>query len=103
MQRGKAAGNLKLANDTITDMQARQRDVVAAKCWLQLNTICAKQSISGGVGLNDAVSSRLTDAAQRDYFTLREQIEVAVKPIGGLQQYIRSQCEKMTLVGYNYQ
>ncbi|MGE1110100.1 lysis system i-spanin subunit Rz, partial [Bacillus wiedmannii] len=28
---------------------------------------------------------RLTDAAQRDYFTLRQRIEVAGKQIAGLQ------------------
>ena len=43
-------------------------------------------------GMNDAASARLTDAAQRDYFTLREQIEVAGKQIAGLQQHITEQC-----------
>ncbi|MDT0176876.1 lysis protein [Enterobacter sp. BRE11] len=118
-QRDTATGSLKLANDTITDMQTRQRDVAAldekytkeladakatidqlhddvatGKRRLQLNATCAKQSASGTSSLDDATSARLTDAAQRDYFTLRERIEVAGKQIAGLQQYVREQCQK---------
>ncbi len=118
-QRDTAAGSLKLANDTITDMQTRQRDVAAldekytkeladakatidqlhddvatGKRRLQLNATCAKQSTTGTASLDDAASARLTDAAQRDYFTLRERIEVAGKQIAGLQQYIKEQCLK---------
>ncbi|WP_286863245.1 MULTISPECIES: lysis protein [Pantoea] len=116
-QRDTATSNLKLAKDTITDMQTRQRDVAAldekytkeladakatidqlhddvatGKRRLQLNATCAKQSTSGTASMDDATSARLTDAAQRDYFTLRERIEVAVKQIAGLQQYINEQC-----------
>lgn len=116
-QRDTATGNLKLANDTITDMQTRQRDVAAldekytkeladakatidqlqrdvatGKRRLQLNATCTKQSASGTTSMDDAVSPRLTDAAQRDYFILRERIEIAGKQIAGLQQYIREQC-----------
>ncbi|WP_426608333.1 lysis protein [Pantoea anthophila] len=118
-QRDTATGNLKLANDTITDMQTRQRDVAAldekytkeladakatigqlhddvatGKRRLQLNATCQKQSTTGTSSLDDAASARLTDAAQRDYFTLRERIEVAGKQIAGLQQFIREQCLK---------
>lgn len=118
-QRDTASSNLKLANDTITDMQTRQRDVAAldekytkeladakatidqlhddvatGKRRLQLNATCAKQSATGTSSMDDAASARLTDAAQRDYFTLRERIEVAGKQIAGLQQYIREQCLK---------
>lgn len=116
-QRDTATGNLKLAKDTITDMQTRQRDVAAldekytkeladakatidqlhddvatGKRRLQLNATCAKQSATGTPGMDDAATARLTDSAQRDYFTLRERIEVAGKQIAGLQQYIREQC-----------
>ena len=116
-QRDTATSNLKQANDTITDMQTRQRDVAAldekytkeladakatidqlhddvatGKRRLQLNATCAKQSATGSSSLDDAATARLTDAAQRDYFTLRERIEVAGKQIAGLQQYIREQC-----------
>jgi len=116
-QRDTATSNLKLAKDTITDMQTRQRDVAAldekytkeladakatidqlhddvanGKRRLQLNATCAKQSATASSGMDDAASARLTDAAQRDYFTLRERIEVAGKQIAGLQQYVREQC-----------
>ncbi|KAF6676815.1 lysis protein [Pantoea sp. EKM21T] len=118
-QRDTATSNLKLAKDTITDMQARQRDVSAldekytkeladakatidqlhddiatGKRRLQLNATCTKQSTTGSSGMDDAATARLTDTAQRDYFTLRERIEVAGKQIAGLQQYIIEQCLK---------
>jgi len=103
--------------DTITDMQTRQRNVAAldekyikeladakatidqlhndvaiGKRRLQLNAACAKQSGTGTTSMDDAASSRLTDSAQRNYFTLRERIEIAKKQIAGLQQYINEQC-----------
>lgn len=118
-QRDTATSNLKLAHDTITDMQARQRDVAAldekytkeladakatinqlhddvatGKRRLQLNATCQKESATGTPGMDDAASARLTDAAQRDYFTLRDRIEVAGKQIAGLQQYVKEQCRK---------
>ena len=103
--------------DTITDMQTRQRnvaaldekylkeladakatinqlhdDVATGKRRLQLNATCEKQFATRATGMDDAASARLTNAAQRDYFTLRERIEVAVKQIAGLQEYIQEQC-----------
>ncbi|MGL4000525.1 lysis protein [Pantoea eucalypti] len=118
-QRDTATSNLKLAKDTITDMQTRQRDVAAldekytkeladakatidqlhddvatGKRRLQLNATCPKQSATGTASMDDATTARLTDTAQRDYFTLRERIEVAGKQIAGLQQYIVEQCLK---------
>ena len=102
----------------IDDMQVRQRDVAAldakytkeladaqatidqlhddvasGKRRLQLNATCTKQSTASS-GMDDAARARLTDAAQRDYFTLRERIETAGKQIAGLQQYVREQCLK---------
>ncbi|MDI9766457.1 lysis protein [Pantoea dispersa] len=115
-QRDKATGDLKLANAKIDDLQVRQRDVAAldakytkelasaqatidqlqrdvasGKRRLQLNATCTKQSATS-TGMDDAASPRLTDSAQRDYFTLRERIEIAGKQIAGLQQYINEQC-----------
>ena len=102
---------------TIDGMQVRQRDVAAldakytkeladaqatidqlhddvatGKRRLQLNATCTKQSTSGAPGMDDAASPGLTDAAERDYFTLRSRIELAGKQIAGLQQYIYEQC-----------
>ena len=108
---------LKLAKDDIADMQQRQRDVAAldakytkkledakaninqlerdvaaGKRRLQLSATCGKSGTPSTTAMDDAASPRLTDAAERDYFTLRERIELAVKQIAGLQQYIREQC-----------
>ncbi len=113
-----AEQSLGLANATITDMQTRQRDVAAldakytgeleiAKATIEqlerdvaagtkrlhvVATCRPLSSPSDTSSLDDAASARLTDAAERDYFTLRERIEVAGKQIAGLQQYIIEQC-----------
>lgn len=108
--------DLKLATQTITDMQTRQRDVSAldakytqeladaqetinqlerdvanGKRRLQLNATC-KGNSSGTSGMDDATSPRLTDSAERDYFTLRQRIETVTKQLTGLQEYVRTQC-----------
>ncbi|ALX78351.1 TPA: lysis protein [Cronobacter sakazakii] len=110
---------LNLAKDTITDMQTRQRDVAAldakytqeladaqstinqlerdvatGKRRLQLNATCAANGTTGTGSLGDASTARLTDSAQRDYFTLRERIETVTKQVNYLQDYIRQQCLK---------
>lgn len=68
-----------------------QRDVASGKRRLQLNATCTKQSATS-TGVDDAASPGLTDSAERDYFTLRNRIELAGKQIAGLQQYIKEQC-----------
>jgi prophage endopeptidase len=107
---------LKLATQTITDMQTRQRDVATldakytqelanaqetinqlerdvatGKRRLQLNATC-KGNSTGTSGMDDATSPRLTDSAERDYFTLRQRIETVTKQLTGLQEYVRTQC-----------
>lgn len=114
-----AEQNLKLANATITDMQVRQRDVAAldakytgelqdakatidqleldvatGKRRLQLNARCITNGATSTSSLGDASSPRLTDSAQRDYFTLRERIVTVTKQVGYLQEYITTQCLK---------
>lgn len=118
-QRDKATDKLSLANDTIKDMQTRQhdvaaldakytgelvdakatidqleRDVASGKRRLQLNAKCTASGASGTGGMGDASSPRLTDSAERDYFTLRERIATVTKQVGYLQGYIRTQCLK---------
>ncbi|MCU5775213.1 lysis protein [Winslowiella arboricola] len=103
--------------ETIDDMQRRQKSVAAldekytkeladaqatidqlesdvrnGSRRLQLNASCQKQSTTGTSSLDDATRARLADSAQRDYFTLRQRIEIAGKQIAGLQQYIKEQC-----------
>lgn len=112
----KADHDLTQAKQTITDMQTRQRDVAAldskytkeladaksklddlqrcvaaGKCGLRVNVV--KQATAPS-GMDDAASARLTDSAQRDYFTLRERIGIATTQINGLQAYITNVCLK---------
>lgn len=118
-QRDKATEKLILANATIKDMQTRQRDAAAldakytkeladaksqledlqrcvsnGKCGLHVNARCPANGTAGTGGLGDASSPRLTDSAERDYFTLRERIVTVTKQIGYLQEYIKNQCLK---------
>ncbi|MFS7251265.1 lysis protein [Rahnella rivi] len=116
----KAASLAQQRQDTINDMQVRQRDVAAldakytgeladakanieklhddvaaGRKRLQLNATCPHTDKSPGTtSLDDGSSARLTDAAQRDYFTLRGRIETINKQLTGLQQYVRDQCQK---------
>lgn len=112
-----AEHSLVLANATITDMQTRQRDVaaldakytgeladaketierlhsdvIAGKRRLQLNANCPANGATGTGGLGDATGPRLTDSAERDYFTLRERINTITGQVSYLQEYIRTQC-----------
>ncbi|WP_343558457.1 lysis protein [Klebsiella aerogenes] len=116
-QRDKATNKLNLANDTIKDMHTRQRDVAAldakytgeladakatidqlerdvasGKRRLQLNAKCTANGASGTGGMGDASGPRLTDSAERDYFTLRERIVTITGQVNYLQDYIRTQC-----------
>lgn len=121
-QRDKATERLTMANATIKDMQTRQRDVAAldakytgeladakatidqlerdvatGKRRLQLNARCSANGANGATGasgVGDASGPRLTDSAERDYFTLRERIVTVTKQVGYLQDYISTQCLK---------
>lgn len=118
-QRDEKTQALNLANATITDMTTRQRDVAAldakltkeladaksqlddlqrcvssGKCGLRVNAKCPANGAAGAGGVGDASGPRLTDSAERDYFTLRERIVEATKQIGYLQVYIKEQCLK---------
>ncbi|HGN8722457.1 TPA: lysis protein [Enterobacter bugandensis] len=118
-QRDKATDKLSLANATIKDMQVRQReaaeldakytgeladakatidqlerDVASGKRRLQLNAKCPANGATSTGGMGDASGPRLTDSAERDYFTLRERIVTVTKQVGYLQDYIKGQCQK---------
>ena len=109
----------KQRQETIDDMTVRQRDVATldakytgeladakkqlenlqhcvstGKCGLHINATCPKNGTASAPGMDDAAGPRLTDAAERDYFTLRERIETITKQLTGLQQYVREQCLK---------
>ncbi|MGY9371897.1 lysis protein [Citrobacter pasteurii] len=118
-QRDEKTHSLNLANATITDMTIRQRDVAAldakytkeladakkqlddlqrcvrdGKCGLRVNARCPANGATGSGSLGDASGPRLTDSAQRDYFTIRERIATVTKQVGYLQDYIKEQCLK---------
>lgn len=112
-----AEQSLALATATITDMQTRQRDVAAldakytqeladakkqlddlqrcvrdGKCGLRINAKCPANGATSTGSMGDASGPRLTDSAQRDYFTLRERIVTVTKQVSYLQDYINTQC-----------
>lgn len=118
-QRDKATEQLSLANTTITDMQTRQRDVAAldakytkeladaqntisdlrrdvdsGKRRLQLNARCPANGATGAGSVGDASGPRLTDSAERDYWSLRAGIATITGQVSYLQDYIRTQCLK---------
>ncbi|HCA3729833.1 TPA: lysis protein [Klebsiella pneumoniae] len=112
-----AEHSLKLANATIIVMQTRQRDVAeldakytkeladaksqlddlqrcvsSGKCGLRVNAECPANGATSTGGMGDASGPRLTDSAERDYFTLRERIATVTKQVSYLQDYIKGQC-----------
>ncbi|HFZ2331077.1 TPA: lysis protein [Citrobacter freundii] len=118
-QRDEKTQALNLANATITDMTIRQRDVAAldakytkdladakkqlndlqrcvrdGKCGLRINAKCPANGATGTGGMGDASGPRLTDSAERDYFTLRERVVTVMKQVSYLQEYIKTQCLK---------
>ncbi|EJI3744439.1 TPA: lysis protein [Escherichia coli] len=117
-QRDKATKSLRLANDTIKDMQTRQRDVAAldakytkeladanatieslradvsaGRKRLQVAATCAK-STTGASGMGDGESPRLTADAELNYYRLRSGIDRITAQVNYLQEYIRTQCLK---------
>lgn len=110
---------LKLAKDDMADMQRRQRDVAAldekysgeladaqgkidqlerdvaaGNKRLRLNATCEKNGATGATGMDDGTGPRLTDTAERNYYTLRKRIETVKRQLTGLQEYVREQCLK---------
>uniref|UniRef100_A0A3B0M1M2 Bacteriophage lysis protein n=1 Tax=Arsenophonus endosymbiont of Trialeurodes vaporariorum TaxID=235567 RepID=A0A3B0M1M2_9GAMM len=67
-----------------------QRDVAASRRRLHVKAICPSVSTNTSPSsLDDAISARLDYTAQRNYFILRQRIEIAEEQIKGLQDYIR--------------
>ncbi len=117
-QRDKVTEQLTLASATIKDMQTRQRDVAALDAKYTGELADAKETIndlrrdvdsgakrlriaatcndvhktSSASSVDDASWARLTDSSQRDYFTLRERIEISQSQLKGLQDYVSTQC-----------
>ncbi|KTS74247.1 lysis protein [Pantoea stewartii] len=79
------------AQKTISDLR---RDVDSGAKRLRVSAKCDRpvSGKSSATGVDDDGSPRLTDAAQWDYFTLRERIETVTKQLTGLQDYVRQVC-----------
>ncbi|EAP0946566.1 lysis protein [Salmonella enterica] len=119
-QRDTATHNLKLANETISDMQTRQRDiaaldakytkeladakaendalrddVAAGRRRLYVNATCpaAVHKATPTPGVDNASTATLTANAERNYWRLRDGIATVTKQLEGAQQYIREQCQ----------
>ncbi|WP_440867882.1 lysis protein [Symbiopectobacterium purcellii] len=70
-----------------------ERDVADGRRRLQVRAVCPGVSAnSASSRLDDAARPGLTDAAQRNYFTLRRRIEIANRQINSLQDYVRQVC-----------
>ncbi|EAB8112231.1 lysis protein [Salmonella enterica subsp. enterica serovar Stanley] len=119
-QRDTATHNLTLANETISDMEVRQRDVAAldarytkeladakaendalrddvaaGRRRLLVNATCPAMPTGKSTAtarVDNAARPRLADSAQRDYFTLKERVTTMQKQLEGAQTYIRTQC-----------
>lgn len=77
------------------------RDCVrTGRCGLRVNASCSTPAgagvpqTTGATRMADAAGPRLDDAAERDYFRLRDGIATARQQIAGLQDYIRDVCLK---------
>lgn len=116
-QRDTATSNLKLAHDTITDMQTRQRDVAAldekytkelASAKAENDALqrkldrggrvlvsgnCQKQAI-GTASVDNGATVELSDIAGRNVLGIRAGIKSDQTKIAALQQYIIVQCRK---------
>lgn len=79
------------AQKTISDLR---RDVDSGAKRLRVSAKCDRpvSGKSSASRVDDDGSPRLTDTAQRDYFTLRERIETVTKQLTGLQDYVRQVC-----------
>lgn len=107
----------KQRQETIDDMQVRQREVATldakytgeladakkqledlqrcvstGKCGLHINATCPNNGTTSAPGVDDGSTARLTNAAERDYWRLRERITTITKQLTGLQAYVREQC-----------
>ena len=86
----KYTGELADAKATIDQLE---RDVATGKRRLQLNARCPAYGATSAGGMGDASGPRLTDSAERDYFTLRERIFTITGQVRYLQQFIKEQCK----------
>ena len=94
------AKHTKELNDEKAKLEKLRADVAAGRVGLRVNATCTPTAgtdvppAASATSVVDATGPRLTDSAQRDYFTLRAGIETSRKQIEGLQDYVRGVCLK---------
>lgn len=87
-------------NDEKQKLENLRADVRAGRVGLRVNATCPAAagtevpSATSATRMADAAGPRLDDAAERDYFRLRDGIATARQQIAGLQDYIRGVCLK---------
>ncbi|AKP34704.1 lysis protein [Yersinia aleksiciae] len=82
--------------DAKSENERLRADITNGTKRLQLNATCTKpvSKTTGPASIPDDASARLTNAAERDYISLRERIGIATSQINGLQAYINNVCLK---------
>lgn len=82
--------------DAKSENERLRADIANGTKRLQLNATCTKpvSKTTGSASVTDDASARLTNAAERDYISLRERIGIATSQINGLQAYINNVCLK---------
>ncbi|EMO1105354.1 lysis protein, partial [Yersinia enterocolitica] len=82
--------------DAKSENERLRADIANGTKRLQLNATCSKpvSKTTGPASVPDDASARLTNAAERDYISLRERIGIATSQINGLQAYITNVCLK---------
>lgn len=82
--------------DAKSENERLRADIASGTKRLQLNATCTKpvSKTTGPASVPDDASARLTNAAERDYISLRERIGIATSQINGLQAYINNVCLK---------
>ncbi|MHA3368916.1 lysis protein [Yersinia enterocolitica] len=82
--------------DAKSENERLRADIANGTKRLQLNATCTKPvpKTTGPASVPDDASARLTNAAERDYISLRERIGIATSQINGLQAYINNVCLK---------
>ncbi|HDL6709173.1 TPA: lysis protein [Yersinia enterocolitica] len=82
--------------DAKSENERLRADIANGTKRLQLNATCSKpvSKTTGPASVPDDASARLTNAAERDYLSLRERIGITTSQINGLQAYITNVCLK---------
>ncbi|HHH1009274.1 TPA: lysis protein [Yersinia enterocolitica] len=80
--------------DAKSENERLRADIANGTKRLQLNATCTNpvSKTTGPASVPDDASARLTNAAERDYLSLRERIGIATSQINGLQDYITNVC-----------